>query len=206
MKKVNGRETKYPIDDIFLKRYSPRAFSGESITKEELMTMFEAARWAPSASNMQPWHFIYAMRGTPAFDTLFSLLIDFNKDWCERASALIVTTSNNLNYKGNPSVSHSFDTGAAWQNFALQASTMNLVAHGMAGFDYKLAKEKLEIPDDHTVEMMIAVGKHGDIKDLPEKLQEREKPSDRKKLEEIVCEAKFTSASRLDESQCWPPV
>ncbi|MBY0376880.1 nitroreductase family protein [Patescibacteria group bacterium] len=206
MKKVNGREANYDIQDIFLNRYSPRAFSGESITKDELMTMFEAARWAPSASNMQPWHFIYAMRGTPEFEVLYSLLEQFNKDWCVRASVLIVTTSNNLNYKGLPSVSHSFDTGAAWQNFALQASTMNLVAHGMAGFDYKLAKEKLEIPDDHSVEMMIAVGKHGDIKDLPEKLQEREKPSDRKKLEDIVCEAKFKAEPKIDESQCWPPV
>jgi len=190
-KEVNGRTTEYPIDDIFLKRYSPRAMSGEPISKEELMTLFEAARWAPSASNIQPWRFIYAMRGTPEFDKLFSFLIDFNKDWCIRASALIVTISYKLTHKGTLGVTHSFDTGAAWENFALQSSTMNLVAHGMQGFDYEKAKTELSVPDDYAVEMMIAVGKHGKIEDLPEALQPREKPSDRKPLEEIVFEGKF---------------
>jgi nitroreductase len=199
MKTINGRNTDYPIEDIFLNRYSPRAFSGEPITKEKLMTLFEATRWAPSASNLQPWRFIYAMRGTPEFDVLFSLLIDFNKDWCKNASVLIVTVSNNLTFKGGLSVSHSFDTGAAWQNFALQASTMNLVAHGMSGLDYKIAKEKLCVPDDHTVEMMIAVGKHGKIEDLPERLQEREKPSDRKKIEEFIFEGKFGECPPLKD-------
>jgi len=190
-KEVNGRTTEYPIDDIFLKRYSPRAMSGEPISKEELMTLFEAARWAPSASNIQPWRFIYAMRGRPEFEKLFSFLIDFNKDWCIRASVLIVTISHKLTHKGTLGVTHSFDTGAAWENFALQSSTMNLVAHGMQGFDYKMAKEKLSIPDDYSVEMMIAIGKPGKVEDLPEALQPREKPSDRKPLEEIVFEGKF---------------
>ena len=194
MKTANGRTTEYPIDDIFLKRHSPRAMSGETISEKELMTLFEAAHWAPSASNRQPWRFIYAMRDTPEFEKLFSLLIDFNKDWCIRASVLIVTISNKLTYKGTPSVTHSFDTGAAWENFALQAQNMNLVAHGMEGFDYKMAKEKLGIPDDYNVEMMIAVGRPGKIEDLPESLRAREKPSDRKKLEELVFEGKFPSS------------
>ena len=157
------------------------------------MTLFEAARWAPSASNIQPWRFIYAMRHTPEFEKLFSFLVDFNKDWCKEASALIVTVSNNLDYKGHPSVSHSFDAGAAWENLALQASEMNLVAHGMAGFDYDKAKTELGIPEDYSVEMMIAVGKHGKVEDLPEPLRARETPSDRKPLEEIVFKGKFSS-------------
>ncbi|HEV7424288.1 MAG TPA: nitroreductase family protein [Candidatus Paceibacterota bacterium] len=193
MKTINNRTTEYPIDDIFLKRYSPRAMSGESITKEELMTLFEAAHWAPSASNIQPWRFIYAMRDTPEFEKLFSLLIDFNKDWCVRASVLIVTISYKNKKDGALSPTHSFDTGSAWENFALQASTMNLIAHGMAGFDYDRAKTELNIPDDYNVEMMIAVGKHGKVEDLPEPLREREAPSDRKPLQEIVFEGKFPS-------------
>ncbi len=190
-KGVNKRTTEYQIDDIFLKRYSPRAMSGEPISKKELMTLFEAARWAPSASNIQPWRFIYAMRGTPEFDKLFSFLVDFNKDWCIRASVLVVTISHKLTHKGTPGVTHSFDTGAAWENFALQASTMNLVAHGMQGFDYERAKSELGVPDDYSVEMMIAVGKHGKIEDLPETLQPRETPSHRKPLDEMVFEGKF---------------
>jgi len=193
-KTINDRATEYEIDDMFLERHSPRAMSGESISKEELMTLFEAARWAPSSYNAQPWRFIYAMRDTPEFENLFSLLVDFNKDWCKRAAMLVVTISKKTSgSKESPNITHSFDTGAAWENFALQASKMSLVAHGMSGFDYSMAKEKLSVPDDYSVEMMIAIGKHGKIKDLPEPLQAREKPSDRKPLEEIVFEGKFPS-------------
>ena len=192
-KTVNGRTTEYEVDDIFLNRYSPRAMSGENISEKELMTLFEAARWAPSASNMQPWRFIYAMRGTPEFDVLFSILIPFNQDWCKNASALVVTISDSLHYKGTVSRTHSFDTGAAWENFALQASTMNLVAHGMEGLDYAMAKEKLDIPENYTVEMMIAVSKHGNVADLPEPLRARENPSDRKPLSDLVFKGKFPS-------------
>jgi nitroreductase len=191
MKTVNNRTTKYEIEDIFLERYSPRAMSGEVVSKEEIMTLFEAARWAPSASNIQPWRFIYAMRDTPEFQTFLSLLMEGNRIWCGKATVLIVTISQKNNSKGEPSISHSFDTGSAWENLALQASKMGLVCHGMAGFDYAIAKEKLGIPDDYSVEMMIAIGKKGKIEDLPEPLREREKPSDRKPLEEIVFEGKF---------------
>lgn len=194
-KTINGRTTEYPIDDIFLKRHSPRAMSGEKISEEELMTLFDAARWAPSAFNIQPWRFIYAMRDTPEFETLFSFLVQFNKDWCKNAGALVVTISRktSINPKGqtkdNPT--HSFDTGSAWENLALQANIMGLVAHGMNGFDYKLAKEKLGIPDDYNVEMMISIGKHGKVENIPESMRAGETPNDRKPLEEIVMEGKF---------------
>ena len=191
MKTINSRTTKYEIEDIFLKRYSPRAMSGESISKEEMMTLFEAARWAPSAFNAQPWRFIYAMQGTPAFEMFLSILMEGNRIWCAKSGVLIVTVSKKNTDKGTPSVTHSFDTGSAWENLALEATSMNLVTHGMAGFDYDKAKTELGIPDDYSVEMMIAIGKPGKIEDLPEPLQAREKPSDRKPLEEIVFEGKF---------------
>ena len=191
MKTINHRTTKYPIEDMFLKRYSPRAMSGESISKDELMTLLEAARWAPSASNIQPWRFIYAMRDTSEFKTFLSFLAEGNRIWCEKASALVITISKKTNKDGNPSITHSFDTGSAWENLALQATSMNLITHSMAGFDYDKTKKELSIPDDYSVEMMIAVGKPGKIEDLPEPLREREKPSDRKPLEEIVFEGKF---------------
>jgi len=192
MKTINGRTSEYEIDDIFLKRHSPRAMSGEKISEEELMTLLEAARWAPSSFNAQPWRFVYAMRGTPEFENHFSLLVDANKSWCVNAGALIVTISRKtFEHNGKPSVTHSFDSGAAWENFALQAQTMNILAHGMEGFNYALAKEKLGIPDDYNVEMMIAVGKHGKIEDLPEALRAGEKPNSRKPLSELVFKGKF---------------
>lgn len=193
MKTINNRATEYPINDIFLQRYSPRAMSGEKISEEELMTLFEAARWAPSSYNIQPWRFIYAMRDTPEFETLFSLLVDFNKDWCKNASALVVTISKKTGDSGRENVTHSFDTGSAWENLALQASEINLIAHGMSGFDYAMAKEKLGIPDDYNVEMMIAIGKHGKKEDLPETMRAGETPNDRKPLKELVFKGKFSA-------------
>jgi len=194
MKTINSRTSEYPIDDMFLKRHSPRALSGEPITREELMTLFEAARWAPSNYNIQPWRFVYAMRGTSEFDTHFSLLVDFNKEWCKNASALVVAISRKkTDDSKHENVTHSFDTGSAWMSLAFQASSMGLVAHGMSGFDFAMAKEKLGIPDDHQVEMMFAIGKHGRVEDLPEAMREGEKPNGRKPLEEIVFEGKFPS-------------
>jgi len=191
MKEINNRKTIYKIEDIFLNRYSPRALSGEEISREELMTLFEASRWAPSSANLQPWRFIYAFRNTKEFENLFSFLAEGNQVWCKNASVLVVIVSAKNDRDGNFSFTHSFDTGSAWENLALQASTMNLVAHGMAGFDRVKAKESLNVPDDFSVEAMFAIGKHGKIEDLPEKLRAREEPSDRKNLEEIVFEGSF---------------
>lgn len=191
MKTINNRRTEYEINNIFLERCSPRAMSAETVTKEEIMTLFEASRWAPSSMNAQPWRFIYAMRETPDFEKLLSFLAERNQDWCKNASVLIVLISKNNLDDGSLSVPHSFDAGAAWENLALQATSINFVSHAMGGFDKNMAKEKLEVPDDHTVEIMIAIGKHGKIEDLPEPLQAREKPSDRKPLEEIIFEGTF---------------
>lgn len=192
MKKIKNRFSNYNVHNIFLKRWSPRAMSGEPISNEVLFTLFEAARWAPSSYNNQPWRFIYSLRNDENWDDFFSLLGQFNQSWCKNASALIVVISaENFEYNDKPSLTHSFDTGAAWENLALQAAFMNLVAHGMQGFDYNLAKKQLNIPDDYHIEIMIAVGKPGKKSNLPKELQKLEKPSVRKELEEIVMEGKF---------------
>jgi len=190
VKTVNDRTTEYDIDDIFLKRYSPRAMSGEVIERDEMLALLEAARWAPSSMNAQPWRFIYAIKGTPDFDLLLSFLYEKNRDWCKNAGALMVLVSKNNLDDGSFSVPHSFDAGAAWENLALEATKMGFVSHAMGGFDKDLAKKELEIKDDYTVEIMIAIGKKGKIEDLPPALQAREKPSGRKSLEEISFEGK----------------
>ena len=192
MKEVNGRTSEYDIDDMFLERYSPRAMSGEALSETELLTLFEAARFAPSARNIQPWCFVYAHVGTPEFDKLFSFLLESNQVWCKKASVLVVTLSKKTDNDGiSLSPTHSFDTGSAWMSLALQASKMGLVAHGMGGINLDLIREKLALTDDYAVEMMIAIGKHGNIADLPEKLQAREAPSQRKPLSEIVFKGEF---------------
>lgn len=189
---VNTRRASYPINSLILDRWSPRAMSGEPITDQELMTLFEAARWAPSSFNDQPWHFVYAKRDTPAWQTFFDLLVPFNQSWAKNAGALIVIVSRNtFDHSGKPSRTHSFDTGAAWQNLALQGSSMGLVVHGMEGFDYDKAKKALKIPEGYTVEAMAAVGKPGKISELPEQLQAKEKQSGRNELQTLVFQGVF---------------
>jgi nitroreductase len=186
------RTSPYPVNRIFLDRWSPRAMSGELLSETELMTVLDAARWAPSSYNAQPWELGIARKGTPEWDLYFDLLVDFNKSWCDKAGALIIIVSrNNFPWNNQPNSTHSFDTGAAWENMALQASELNLVAHGMAGFDHDKARKVLNISDDYTVDAMVVLGKPGKKKDLSKQLQENEHPSDRKPLKEIIFEGKF---------------
>jgi nitroreductase len=162
------------------------------MTDEEMMTLFEAARWAPSSYNAQLWRFIYGKRGTEAFDRLYDLLVPFNQSWTKNASFLILVVSrNNFTYNEKPARTHSFDAGAAMENLALQGFMDGFVVHGMEGFDYDKAKEVCNIPDDYSVEAMFAVGKNGVKEDLPKELQEREFPSDRVPLDFLILEGTF---------------
>ena len=186
------RASEYPIDRLFLDRWSPRAMSGEPIGRDELLALFDAARWAPSSGNLQPWRMLYAHRDTPHWDVFFGLLSEGNRTWCTQAAALVLFVSHAVNEKtGKPSVTHSYDTGAAWENFALQGSLKGLVVHGMQGFDSARARTLLKVPDDYRVEAMAAVGRPGRKEDLSESLQAREFPSGRKPLAELVFEGGF---------------
>jgi nitroreductase len=186
------QETLYPVDEMFLDRWSPRALSGEPVTDEELMTLLEAARWAPSSYNNQPWRILYARRDTEHWDAFFDLLVEGNRAWAKDAAALLLFVSKEtFDFNGKPYPTHSFDTGAAWENIALQATLLGLVTHGMQGFDYERARAELRIPEGFRVEAMAAVGRPGDPSRLPEQLREREAPSGRKPLSEITCEGAF---------------
>ena len=190
------RHSDYPIDPMFLDRWSPRAFSADTIGESELMGLFEAARWAPSSYNSQPARFIYGRRGTPAFDKLLGLLNPFNQSWAKGASALVIIVSNSLmrppgQDKDVPSHSHSFDAGAAWMSFALQATRSGWYTHGMVGFDHDRAFAELDVPQGYRVECAVALGHIGDKASLPEMLQAREQPSDRQPLAAMAMEGGF---------------
>jgi nitroreductase len=191
VKVSENREPQYDVDQVFLNRWSPRAMSGEGIGRDELMSLFEAARWAPSSFNNQPWRFLYAIRDTENWGLFLSLMVEGNQAWAKNASVLIAVVSKKTFDNGKPSRTHSYDTGAAWENLALQGTLKGLVVHGMQGFDYDRARQVLNIPEGYDVEAMIAVGKPGKKENLPEKLQEREFPSNRKKVSEIAFEGKF---------------
>ena len=195
---VNSRVADHAINPLFLERWSPRAYSGEEISEAELFEILEAARWAPSAYNAQPWHFVYARRGGQDWEKLLGLLNEFNRSWAKEASALIfVLSKTSLLPPGAsdevPSYTHSFDTGAAWGALALQAAHSGWQAHGMAGIDYDRARAELEVPENYRIEAAVAIGRLGDKALLPEALQQREQPSPRKALSEIVSEGRFVA-------------
>ncbi|HEX3146961.1 MAG TPA: nitroreductase family protein [Gemmataceae bacterium] len=183
------RKADHPIDPLFLDRWSPRAMSGEAVGQADLMTLLEAARWAPSSFNNQPWRILYAHRDTPNWPLFFDLLVDANKAWAANAGVLLLFVSKKtFDHNGKPSITHSFDCGAAWANFALQGCRLGLVVHGMQGFDYDKARINLKVPEGYQVEAMIAVGKAGDPATLPEKLREKETPNSRRPLSQTACE------------------
>lgn len=183
------RETEHEIDPIFVERWSPRAMSGEPVTREELMRLFEAARWAPSSYNGQPWRFVYALRDTDAWDRFFPWMVEFNQGWTKNAGALVLVVSRKtFEHNGKPATTHSFDTGAAWQNLALQGTRQGLVVHAMQGFDYDAAAETLDLPDHYAVECLVAVGRPGEADSLGDDLAEQEKPNGRKSVAEIAFE------------------
>lgn len=189
---MKARKAQYPILDLLLNRWSPRAMSGEPLTHDELMTLFEAARWAPSSFNHQPWRFIYAQRGTPEWDVFYALLVPNNQIWAKNAGVLILALSHNyFEYNNKYSRTHSLDTGAATENLALQGHALGLVVHGMEGFDYDRARKELAIPEEYTVEAMYAIGKPGPLTVLPAELQKREVPSDRLPMEELIFKGNF---------------
>ncbi|MFA5155447.1 MAG: nitroreductase family protein [Patescibacteria group bacterium] len=192
---INIRDFRQPeqeINPLILKRWSPRALSGGTLSDEELMALFEAAKWAPSSSNSQPWRFIYAKNQTPHWDKLFSLLGEFNQAWTKRAAVLVLVLSRQKSEaSGRFDQTASFSAGAAWENLALEATSRGLIAHGMSGFDYERAKTELAIRDDYKVEAMIAIGRPGNKEDLSDALQARETPSGRKPLRELVSEGEF---------------
>jgi nitroreductase len=196
MTTANSRTTDYPIDPLFLQRWSPRSFTGAVMPEYDLLTILEAARWAPSAFNSQPWRFIYARRDTEHWPRLLGLLTESNQLWAKNASALIILVSKTTVLprgadKEVPSWSHSLDAGAAWCSLALQAARSGWAAHGMVGFDKQRAASELGVPEGYRVEAAIAIGKRGDKSLLPEALQAREVQSDRTPLRELVREGHF---------------
>ena len=198
MTTASPRLANHEIDPLFLERWSPRAFDGSPISDAELNSLFDAARWAPSAFNVQPWRFHYARRDSTDWEPFLAGLIPFNQSWAKTASVLIYVLSDTLSPAkpgAEPQVSHShsFDAGSAWAMLALQATRLGLHAHGMSGIDLDAVRQTLNVPDRFRIEAAIAVGRIGDKSVLPESLQAREMPSGRKPIEEFVAQGGFAS-------------
>ncbi|NBO75718.1 MAG: nitroreductase family protein [Betaproteobacteria bacterium] len=189
-----------PVDSRFVQRWSPRSFTGKPISAPELMSLFEAARWAPSTSNTQPWRFVYGLAGSPGFNAIFETLAPFNQGWARAASALIAILSAQQSVapgttEAKPSPHHAFDTGAAWMSLALQAESMGWRTHAMGGFNAEALRAQLGVPEGFAVHCVVAVGEQGPRENLPAALQEREAPNGRQALEAMVAEGRFNFKS-----------
>ncbi len=190
------RRSEYAIDPRLLSRWSSRAFAPEPIATEALLALFEAARWAPSAFNSQPWRFVYRHREDPAWAEFVAPLHAFNQTWAPEASALVYLLSRTrlkprAGAEETEAASHAFDAGAAWAFLALQAESDGLVAHAMSAFDAPAVLAVVGASGPYSVQAAIAIGRRGDPARLPPKLRERETPSDRKPLGEIAFEGRL---------------
>lgn len=185
------RAAEYDIDPIFLNRWSPRAFSPEPIDEGALHRVFEAARWAPSSFNEQPWRFVYATSEEDR-QRFVDFLLPANQVWAKDAPVLIlVVAKKTFTHNGSPNAVHEFDAGCAWGFLSLAAVQNGLITHGMAGFDRDKAREAFKVPDDFDIHAAIALGRHGDAAQLPEDVRKREVPSNRRTQSETFFEGRF---------------
>jgi nitroreductase len=165
------------INELIEKRFSPLAFDKKAVEETKIKRLFEASRWAPSSRNEQPWRFIYATRDDgPAFENMLSTLAEGNRIWAQNVPLLILSIARvNSSFSAKPNYYAMHDTGMAVCNLLVQATEMGLYVHQMGGYDKKMARQNLGIPDGYDPVAMIAVGYRGNLNDLPEDLQKREK-------------------------------
>lgn len=186
--------TTFPVHDLIRNRWSPRAFADKPVEREVLASLFEAARWAPSSNNEQPWAYIVATRDdSENFAKMLSVLVEFNANWAKNAPVLLLAVSA-LKFHGNgtPNRNAFYDTGAACALLTVEATARGLFVHQMAGFDSAKAKQVFEIPADCEPIAAIALGYPGDPESLPQKLRDRELAQrTRKPLTEFVMSGRW---------------
>lgn len=196
MTSSNNRTADHQIETIFLDRWSPRGYDASTIPDDDLHSFFEAARWAPSSSNQQPWNFSYAKRETDHWQGFLECLMDGNQRWAQNASVLIFVISRKFGLSSagerRANGTHSFDTGAAWMALALQARELGYYAHGMGGIHKDKIAQLLGLnTEDYAVEAAVAIGKRAPLESLPDDLASREVPSQRKPVTAFAFEGKF---------------
>ncbi|MCX6439974.1 MAG: nitroreductase family protein [Actinobacteria bacterium] len=181
-------ETSVRINDLFAERRSPRSFDESAeISKDDLLAMLEAARWAPSGSNIQPWRFLIGQRGDEVFNNILQSLAPFNQGWAFRASTLILVVAQNQRPDGTPYMGFQYDCGLSVAQLTLEAHDRGYVAHQMGGFDKTKAAHAFGLTENLSPVIVIAIGKQGSIEQLDAAMIARESaPRVRKELSELV--------------------
>jgi nitroreductase len=182
-------ETKIEIHPLLGERWSPRAFAPRAVEREKLLKLFEAARWAPSSNNAQPWSFIVATRENPAeHRRLLSVLASGNAQWAQQAPVLVLSIAKlDFDRPGRPNRHAFYDVGQAVANLTVEATSLGLAVHQMAGFDIEQARATFGLPAGCEPVTVIAIGYRGDPETLPEPFRSRERaPRVRKPLEQML--------------------
>lgn len=178
----------FPVHQLIRERWSPRAFADKAIPHDILRSLFEAARWAPSSNNEQPWAYLVATKDDKVnFDKMLSVLVEFNAAWAKNAAVLAIAVAK-LAFPNNiPNRNAQYDTGAASALLSVEATAVGLAVHQMAGFDPEKARQVFAIPAGWDAIAAMAIGYPGDPDTLPAKLKDRElAPRTRKPLSEFV--------------------
>jgi len=193
---VKSATTAAPLHPILAERWSPRGFDGgHYLTSEEMTALLEAARWAPSANNSQPWRFAVALRGTDAFEAILSSLAPTNQAWARAASGLLVVAAETANADGSSRPWATYDTGQAVAHLTMQAEHEGLSVHQMGGFDHDRLKSLLELPAYVTPLVVVAVGRRDETPRLPEPLASREEAArERRPLTDLLIPTTYVRA------------
>lgn len=184
---TQGLAVEHPILDLFRARRSPAVYSAQPLEPEKLLSILEAARWAPSSYNAQPWSFLVARKEEPEeFARMLSCLVPGNVAWAQHVPVLMISVAK-LHFDNGSVNRHAFhDTGIATGFLMLQAAALGVMAHGMAGFDAGRARELYGIPESHEPVAAIGVGYPGDAQSAPEALRQRNQPKPRRTLSQFV--------------------
>jgi nitroreductase len=192
-------ETSVPIYDLLKQRWSPRAFDSRPVEPEKLRSLFEAARWAPSSNNAQPWSYIVGTKDDPEnYNRVLDTLVEQNQVWAKHAPVLAFSVAKLSFDNGKPNRYAFYDVGQAVADLSIEAEALGLSVHQMGGIDPEKARKSFGVPADYEVVAGIALGYEGDPASLPEKLRERElAPRQRKSLESFVFSGQWGNPSPI---------
>ncbi len=190
--------TQLEIHPIIKNRWSPRAFRKKKVEPAKLKRIFEAARWAPSSFNEQPWRFILGIKGDSSWDKLFECMVKFNQDWAGRAPLLLLALGKKTTSKGAPNKVYQYDVGQSMAYITFQAEAEGLVVHQMGGFSREKAGELFSVPEDYVPLTMMAIGYQDNPESLDRDFQEKEKaPRSRNPVGELLFSDTFGKEARL---------
>lgn len=194
--------TEYDILPIIKNRYSPRIFSDLPVSDTELHTLFEAGRWAPSSSNLQPWRIIWGVKGSEIYDRIYDCLDPFNQKWADNAPVLWINAYKKTMDNGKENFHALHDLGLFMGNVCVQAQQLGIAVHQMAGVKHEEAKKEFKLPEDFHVATGVAIGYYGgEVSDLPEDLQEMETEEKRSRMtqDEFTFNGDYVDRASVEE-------